>query len=125
MSSLETDKLDTLGSRLEYILKSQNLNNTSLAQKIGVTNSHIGKIIKGINNPSKSLIDKICLELCINKEWLLNGSGEIYKPELSLEYQKALNKFNSLDTEFQHFVLSVLDNVLKLAEKLENKCKNK
>lgn len=116
---MNENKLETLSERLEYIMESQNLNNTTFSKLINVSKSHVGKIINGQNKPSISLIDKICLELCINKEWLLNGTGEIYKEQTSVEYQKAFNKFNKLDKETQHFLLDMFDKLLELETKLK------
>lgn len=121
---MEENNLDTLGNRLHHILKTKNLSQTQFSIMANVTNSHIGKIIKGTANPSPALLEKICNILSINKEWLENGIGEIDKFMFSSEYTHAFDKFNKLDTRFQSFILTVLELLLKVQNDIKENPKN-
>lgn len=117
---MEINSLETLGSRLKYILNSQSISNTKFAEMVDIDESYVSKIINKNSIPSKALLEKICGELAINYTWLESGEGSIYQSESSPEYLKAFNKFNKLDIKFQNFALDVLDNLLKLEAELKN-----
>lgn len=121
---MERDNLETLGNRLKYILKSQSISNTKLAERVDIDESYVSKIINKNSIPSKALLEKICSELAINYTWLKSGEGSIYQSESSPEYLKAFNKFNKLDIRFQNFALDVLDNLLKLETELKDENRN-
>ena len=62
----------------------------TFAQEINLKRTAIYLIETGQRNPSDRTINDICEKFNINKEWLLTGEGEMYKPEPQideLEYQ--------------------------------------
>lgn len=76
--------MDTLGERLQYARKKNGFTQESLSESIGVSRGVIFNLEKGKAKPQMIVINAICHILKINKEWLLNGTGEMDdKSELS------------------------------------------
>ncbi len=66
--------------RIRLIMEKENLTPAKFADKLDINRAVISHILNGRNNPSLDVVTKI-LELMdhINPEWLIKGSGNIYK----------------------------------------------
>jgi transcriptional regulator with XRE-family HTH domain len=68
--------------RLLLFLKSEDLNPTKFADRIGVQRSSISHILSGRNKPSFDFLIKIFEKFPqLNAEWLIMGKGKMYKQE--------------------------------------------
>lgn len=66
--------------RLQKFINSEQLSPTRFADEIGVQRSGISHILAGRNNPSFDVIQKILSRFRnLNAEWLLLGTGNMYK----------------------------------------------
>lgn len=74
----------TLHDRVKIIRKESGLTQAEFGQRIGITFSSVSLIEKGKNNPSEQTIRAICSEFSINRDWLVDGVGEmqVQKPLL-------------------------------------------
>lgn len=66
----------TLGERVKYVRKSNKLNQVDFAKKLGISQTHVSKIEKNIENPSETLIRFISYMFAVNITWLKTGDGE-------------------------------------------------
>lgn len=69
--------MNTLGERLNYARKKKGYTQDSLAESIGVSRGVIFNLEKNKTEPQMIVINAICNTLKINREWLLQGSGEV------------------------------------------------
>lgn len=69
--------MNTLGERLNYARKKNGYTQDSLAETIGVSRGVIFNLEKNKTEPQTIVINAICQILKINKDWLLNGIGEM------------------------------------------------
>lgn len=69
--------MDTLGERLLYARKKNGYTQDSLAGAIGVSRGVIFNLEKNKTTPQPIVLNAICETLKINRNWLLNGSGEM------------------------------------------------
>jgi len=76
-NSLEVILMDTLGGRLKHARKNKGFTQDSLAETIGVSRGVIFNLEKNKTEPQTIVINAICQTLNINKDWLINGSGEM------------------------------------------------
>jgi transcriptional regulator with XRE-family HTH domain len=76
-NSLEVISMDTLGGRLKHARKNKGFTQDSLAETIGVSRGVIFNLEKNKTEPQTIVINAICQTLNINKDWLMNGSGEM------------------------------------------------
>lgn len=66
--------------RIRQIMENENLSPAKFADRIQINRANISHILNGRNNPSLDVVSKILLEMpYINTEWLINGSGQMYK----------------------------------------------
>jgi transcriptional regulator with XRE-family HTH domain len=72
--------------RLLQLLKSEGINPTKFAERIGVQRSSISHILSGRNKPSYDFIVKILEKFPnLNPDWLLRGKGLMYKNDIPLQ----------------------------------------
>jgi len=69
--------METLGQRLKLARKKNGFTQDSLAESIGVSRGVIFNLEKDKTEPQVIVINAICQTLKINKEWLVNGNGEM------------------------------------------------
>lgn len=65
----------TLGERIKIVRKNNNLNQTLFAESIGISQTHVSKIEKDIENPSETLIRFISYMYGVSYDWLKNEYG--------------------------------------------------
>ena len=66
----------TLGERIKFVRKANKLNQTEFAEQLGISQTHVSKIEKNIENPSETLLLLISYLFATNIDWLKNGQGE-------------------------------------------------
>ncbi len=65
----------TLGERIKFVRKSNNLNQSDFAKLLGISQTHVSKIEKNIENPSTTLLILISYMFAIDIEWLKDDKG--------------------------------------------------
>ena len=71
-------------SKLEYLLRSENLTATTLARKLEIQPSGISHILSGRNKPSFDLVVKILRAFPhLNPDWLMLDSDKIYRDDVA------------------------------------------
>jgi transcriptional regulator with XRE-family HTH domain len=72
--------------RLVQLLKSEGINPTRFAERIGVQRSSMSHILSGRNKPSYDFIVKILESFpALNPDWLLRGKGLMYKNDIPIQ----------------------------------------
>lgn len=67
-----------INERLESIRKSEKLSRSKFGLKVGKTEDAIYNLERNRASISKEFIELVCNTFNINKEWLLNGTGQMY-----------------------------------------------
>jgi Helix-turn-helix. len=66
--------------RIKLIMENENLTPAKFADRLQINRAIISHILNERNNPSLDVVTKILGEMnYINPEWLLNGTGNMYK----------------------------------------------
>lgn len=116
--------MNTLGERLTYARKYNRHTQESLAESIGVSRGVIYNIEKGKRKDDGQdiVINAICKELKINKDWLVSGTGEM--EDNSLKSAKVLDELYEVAKELSiEEQLFLLDMVKSLKTHLSKPCK--
>lgn len=67
-------------SQIKEILTKEGLSSSQFADRIGVQRSSVSHVLSGRNKPGFDFIQKILVAFPeINGDWLITGSGEMYK----------------------------------------------
>lgn len=120
----------TIANRIREIRKQEKLSQTAFGERLGVSKDVIVNIENLRVQPKPLLINSICREFNVNKEWLLDGIGEMYI--LSEEDAKLMELFAELtvneNPKLQKAVLQLcelkeeyIDMLLPLITELSNK----
>lgn len=100
--------------RLKEIRKLLNLNQSEFAEKLNLSRGQIACYETGRRSVSIRTINDICREFDINKEWLMTGEGEIYKPQPQIdELEYLMGKF-SINAEEDETRTKIIKALLKL-----------
>lgn len=67
-----------MSERLKFLRDELGLNQTEFSDKLNVTSTTISKIEKGQRNLTDRMMNDICREFMVNKEWLMNGTGDMF-----------------------------------------------
>lgn len=68
----------TICERIKNVRMSENLSQPKFGEKLGVSRDVVANIEYGRVAPKELFINAVCNTFNINKEWLLNGTGEMY-----------------------------------------------
>ena len=69
--------------QIQEILTKERLSSSQFADRIGVQRSSVSHVLSGRNKPGFDFIQKILAAFPeINGDWLITGSGEMYKKKL-------------------------------------------
>ena len=114
--------METLGERLNFVRKKNHYTQESLANEIGVSRGVIYNLEKNITMPQTIVINAICKILKINKEWLINGNGEMDDTTEKSQSQKVLKELYDIVKELSiNEQLFLLDTVKALKYRLWSK----
>lgn len=68
--------------RIKLIMEKENMTPAKFADRLQINRPVISHILNGRNNASLDVVTKILSEMSyINPEWLLNGTGNMYKEQ--------------------------------------------
>lgn len=68
----------TISERIATLIVAKGLSKTDFANTLKVTQPYISKIINKGAVPSERLLDDICDKFNVNRDWLENGTGEMF-----------------------------------------------
>lgn len=116
--------MNTLGERLNYARKKAGFTQDSLAESIGVSRGVIFNLEKNKTDPQVIVINAICQTLKINKEWLVDGVGEMEDTsEASLSAKILAELYEVAKGLSEEEQLYLLDTVKALKRRLGSKNK--
>jgi len=66
--------------QIQEILTKERLSSSQFADRIGIQRSSVSHVLSGRNKPGFDFIQKILIAFPgINGDWLITGSGDMYK----------------------------------------------
>lgn len=102
--------MNSMAERLQLIIDQSKFNKTEFAREIKVTQGFISQVCAGKSNLSQRTIDMICQKFDVNKNWLENGTGEMYRNISRVEEISAFigRILGDGDAEFQRGFVAAL-----------------
>ena len=111
--------MNTLGERLKYVRKRKDYTQDSLAEAIGVSRGVIFNLEKNKTTPQVIVINAICQTLKINKNWLMDGAGEMENMAEASRSAKILEELKELVSGLsEDEQLYILDTIKALQTRL-------
>ena len=95
----------TIHERIKNLRKDSGLPQAEFGARIGITFSSVSLLEKGTNNPSEQTIRAICSEFHINRDWLVDGIGDMEAPRPFIpELMRVLRNHPDLKTALELLV---------------------
>lgn len=69
---------DEIGTRVKKVRLRKGISQEQFGEMIGIKKAAVSKIENGENSLSKGNLLAICRQFNVNKEWLINGNGEMF-----------------------------------------------
>lgn len=69
---------DEIGARVKKVRLRKGISQEQFGEMIGIKKAAVSKIENGENSLSKGNLLAICRQFNVNKEWLINGNGEMF-----------------------------------------------
>ena len=70
--------MDTINSRIEFLIKDLEITKTSFADQLHVSVAFISGLCSGVKNPSDRTISDICRVFGVSEAWLRDGTEPMY-----------------------------------------------
>lgn len=85
--------------RLLILRKELKLTQSEFAKKIQISRSHLSGLENGTRNFTERVISDICREFYVNRNWLVNGDGDMF-----IDILVEMDEFNTADKDVQEMV---------------------
>lgn len=90
--------MDTIGKRLKIIIESKHLSQGKFGELLNTPRQLISNYVNDLSKPSYELLTKLALDMNVNLNWLIAGTGEMFaqtpnealKEELRKEFEELL-----------------------------------
>lgn len=116
-----------MNKRIYEVRRSVSLSMRAFGERIGISGPSVARIESGENNPSEQTIRAICSEFSINRDWLVDGIGEmmVQKPLLPeiihnlRKYPRALEVLSAMRPEDWQAFEALLERLFEQKNKKE------
>lgn len=94
-----------MNKRIFEVRQSASLSMRAFGDRIGISGPSVARIESGENNPSEQTIRAICSEFHINRDWLVDGIGDMEAPRPFIpELMRVLRNHPDLKTALELLV---------------------
>lgn len=97
--------MNDIAERVKFVRKSKNLTQKVFGERLGISQTHISKIEKGIENPSETLLRFISYMYSVDYKWLKTGAGTP-KLETGSDAKGSINRYYIFRELFEKPMLS-------------------
>jgi transcriptional regulator with XRE-family HTH domain len=102
--------MTSVSERIKNLRIQNNLTQTDLADKVGLSYVQIGRYEKGKSNPSSDVLQKLASVLNTSTDYLMNGKTEQVEAQLTdKELIKQFQEVEKLEPNEKHLVKTFLD----------------
>jgi transcriptional regulator with XRE-family HTH domain len=116
--------MNPVNDRIKKIRSVLKLTQVNFSKKIFISQGSYNDIETGTRKVNERIIQLICSQFNINKDWLKTGKGEMFykeKPDIGLEH--LIEIYKQLDNPLKEYLLEQSELLLKFND--ENKIKKK
>lgn len=88
------------GINLKLLREDLGLSQKDFSKKLMLSDATISRIEKGERNITTRVLNQICKEFNVNKDWLITGEGNMYNKVDDLDVASMMGKIFSEEDEF-------------------------
>ena len=111
--------MNKINQRIKQLRTELQISQYEFSRKIFIGQSSLGEIETGTRNVNDRIIQLICSEFNVNKDWLKNGQGNMFdveKPDIKLEH--LIDIYKQLEKPLQECLIEQSESLLKLNENI-------
>jgi len=106
--------MNPVNERIKQVRAIIKISQREFAKKIYISQGSFGEIETGVRNVNDRVIQLICAEFNVNKDWLKTGNGEMFnieKPDIRLEH--LIEIYKKLNQPLQDYLVDQTELLLK------------
>ena len=107
--------MNPVNLRIKQVRSVLQISQREFSKQIFVSQSSLGEIETGTRNVNDRIIQLICSQFNVNKDWIKTGKGQMFdveKPDIKLEH--LIEIYKQLDKPLQDYLLEQSESLLKL-----------
>jgi transcriptional regulator with XRE-family HTH domain len=107
--------MNPVNQRIKQVRSVLQISQREFSKQIFVSQSTLGEIETGTRNVNNRIIQLICSQFNVNKNWIKTGKGDMFdieKPDIKLEH--LIEIYKQLDKPLQDYLLEQSESLLKL-----------
>jgi transcriptional regulator with XRE-family HTH domain len=107
--------MNPVNERIKQVRKTLNITQRNFCKQISVSQSSLGEIETGVRNVNDRIMQLICSQFNVNKNWIKTGNGEMFdnkKPDIKLE--NLIRIYEQLGEPLQDYLLKQSELILDL-----------
>ncbi|XZM35433.1 helix-turn-helix domain-containing protein (plasmid) [Clostridium perfringens] len=107
-----------MNNRLRELRKSHGMSQKEFGDILNISQNHVSALENGSREITSRLINDICSKFCVNKDWFLNGKGNMFKDIKSLddiedpEIKEFAQLFAQADSETRKYIIGLIKKTL-------------
>jgi transcriptional regulator with XRE-family HTH domain len=109
--------MNKINQRIKQVRSELNISQNEFSKKIFISQSSLGEIETGIRNVNDRIIQLVCSQFNVNKDWIKNGRGTMFdveKPDINLSH--LIEIYKQLEKPLQEYLLEQSESLLKIHE---------
>ena len=112
--------MNLINERIKQVRSTINISQREFAKKIYISQGSYGEIETGVRRVNERITQLICSEYNVNKEWLKNGTGNMFseeeKPDIRLE--RLIEIYKKLNKPLQDYLVDQTELLFKAQSEL-------
>lgn len=105
-----SEYIETIGDRIRKIREEKSLTQAAFGKKLFLERSAISLIERNLRTPTERVLQDICREFHVNKQWLTTGEGDMFLAPSDEELNEQIERIMAGENEFHKNMFRLLAN---------------
>ena len=105
-----TEYIETIGDRIRKIREEKSLTQAAFGKKLFLERSAISLIERNLRTPTERVLQDICREFHVNKQWLTTGAGSMFLSPNDEDLNEQIERIMAGENEFHKSMFRMLAN---------------
>ena len=105
-----SEYIETIGDRIRKIREEKSLTQAAFGKKLFLERSAISLIERNLRTPTERVLQDICREFHVNKQWLTTGEGAMFLSPNDKDLNEQIERIMAGENEFHKSMFRMLAN---------------
>lgn len=106
-----SEYIETIGDRIRKIREEKSLTQAAFGKKLFLERSAISLIERNLRTPTERVLQDICREFHVNKQWLTTGKGSMFLSPNDEDLNEQIERIMAGENEFHKSMFRMLANL--------------